>query len=256
MPAKRTTDIIKSIERKKGLFLVKTEDWSASLSLSFFSEELLYVGKELSHNDKIRLSHYAALSEPLDYAHRLLAKKMYSAHQMREKIQVKYPECEDINEIIFRLKKEGLLDDRLYAEAYKESKEAQLFGREKILNELRFVKGVNPEILSELEFAPEDGQLEKLFPLLDRKYMDLPYRKKVAKIQKILIDRGYSSAKAAEYASKSNVDEKMLDKRFQADLEKAKRLYGRKYEGYELSQRIIRSLLSKGYTMNKIMEAL
>lgn len=254
VPSKRTTDTISSIERKKGLYVIKAGAWSVSLSPSMYLEELLYVGKELSHNDKIRLEHLAALSAPMEYAHRLLSRSSYSVHCLKEKLLLKYPECEDLNEIVFRLKKEGLLDDAAYAEAYKLSKEASLYGPNRIIDELRYKKGIHPDVLAALSFAPEEEQLERLFPLLDRKYQGIPYSKKVEKIKKSMIDRGYSRENSASFAARASVDQKALDKRFRADVEKAKRLYGRKYEGYERKQRIIRSLLSKGYSMKMIEE--
>ena len=226
MPAKRTTDLIDSIEKKKGLYIIKTKGWSASISQSFYAEELLYVGKVLTNNDKIRLSHLEKISLPMDYVHRLLARGLYSVHMMREKIALKFPECDDLNEIIYRLKEEGLLDDKAFAEAYKESKEAQLYGPTKIKDELRYTKGVSQDIINELRFADEEAQLEQLFPILDRRYQNQTLKSKQAKLTKLMIDRGYSKDLAYRFALNSSVDPKAIKKRFEADLEKAKRIYG------------------------------
>lgn len=248
--------IVRKIEKKKGLYVIHGDDFEVLLSPTFYAEELLYVNKALSHNDCIRLGHLSRLSEPYEYSHRLLSRGAYSAHMMREKISVKFPTCDDINEIIYRLKEEGLINDEDYALAYKESKEAQLYGPNRILDELRFNKGINPEILKGLKFKSEDESLERLFNIADLRYKDLPYRRKVMKLEKYFIDRGFSKEKAKEYAKKASVNKKEQAKRFKMDLDKAKRLYSKKYEGYELKQRIIRSLLSKGYTMSDIEEAL
>ncbi len=246
--------IVKKIEKKKGKYLIDLGDEKISLCQTFYIDELLYVGKSLSNNDCLRLAHLSRMSDPYEYSLRLLSRGAYSSHSLREKISLKYPECKDINEIIFRLKKVGLLDDYGYANAYKEAKESQLYGPKRIINDLRYKKGINQEILDDLEFEDEEKILDELFPLADKRYKDLPFLRKVAKLEKLFIDRGFSKEKAKEYSLKASVDKKEQNKRLKSDYEKAKRLCSRKYDGYELRQRIIRSLLSKGYKMNEIEE--
>ncbi len=246
--------IVKKIETKKGKYVIDLGDEKISLCQAFYMDELLYVGKVLTENDCARLSHLSALSEPYEYCIRLLSRGTYSSHTLREKLSLKYPECKDTNEIIYRLKKINLLDDYGYALAYKEAKESQLYGPKRILNELRYKKGIREEILNEIKFEDEEKTLNELFPLIDKRYKDLPFLKKAAKLERYFIDRGFSKEMAKKYSLKASIDEKEQHKRLKADYEKAKRTYGRKYNGYELRQRIIRSLLSKGYKMNEIEE--
>ena len=256
MPSKRNTEIIRSIAKKKGKYIVTTDGWTLSLSLDAFSEIPLYVGKVIGNAEYYRLKHLADLDEPLRYAHGLLARRSYSVHLLKEKIITKYPECDDLKEIIFILKKEGLLDDERYAVDYAASKEALLYGPNRILDALRFEKGIAPEILEKLRFEPQEKQVEKLLPSFERRYASLPYRAKRQKIEKAIVDRGFDREVAKRFASSIPEDEKAVQRRLEMDYAKAKAHYGRKYEGYELRMRIIRSLLSKGYTMNKIEEVL
>lgn len=256
MPSKRSTETIRSITRKKGKYVVATDAWTLSLSLDAFSETPLYVGKVIGSAEYFRLKHLADLDEPLRYAHGLLARRPYSVHLLKEKVLAKFPECDDLKEIVFILKKEGLLDDARYAEDYAASKEAALYGPNRILDALRYEKGIAPEVLEGLKFERQDKQVERLMPSLERRYASLPYRAKRQKIEKAIVDRGYDREVARRFAEQIAEDPKAVRKRLAADCAKAKASYSRKYEGYELRQRIIRSLLGKGYKMDMIEEVL
>ncbi len=248
--------VIKKIEKKKGEYLIVFPDFQLSLCESFFSEELLYVGKELSDEDRIRLKKLSEINGPYEYARSLLLRSSYSSHAIKEKIKAKYPQCAYANETILKLKKEGLLDDSRYAETYKDYKEAELYGPKRILDDLRYKKGISDEILDNLEFQNERDALNKLFPIINNKYKGLPYKKKASKVENALLVRGFSKDLAKEYASKAEIDPKEVKKNLMMDFSKSKRNHSKKYKGYELKQRIIRSLLSKGYTMNEIKEVL
>ena len=86
--------------------------------------------------------------------------------------------------------------------------------------------------------------------------LGLPLGKKRAKAKEALLRRGFefgdmepalSSLKEDKRAVKSSLDTHYLS---------AKRKFGAKYEGYELRQRIIASLLRKGYAYEEINEHL
>ncbi|HEX3743061.1 MAG TPA: RecX family transcriptional regulator [Bryobacteraceae bacterium] len=73
-----------------------------------------------------------------EYALRLLAGRAHSSGELRQKLQRRTERAEDIDDILSRLKRDGYLDDRRYAESYAASRLAgDKFGRTRVIHDLR-----------------------------------------------------------------------------------------------------------------------
>lgn len=77
------------------------------------------------------------MSEALQYACRLLARREYSVGEMRQKLTRKWPESDQVDAVLERLVDEGMVCDRRFAEAFVRSREARQQGPRKIRAELR-----------------------------------------------------------------------------------------------------------------------
>jgi regulatory protein len=84
---------------------------------------------------RVRTLDAAALWE---YALKVLGGRAHSTGELREKLRRRAERVEDIDDILTRLKQDGYLDDRRYAESYATSRLAgEKFGRTRVIHDLR-----------------------------------------------------------------------------------------------------------------------
>lgn len=100
---------------------------------------------------------------------------------------------EEITEAIFKLTQIGYLNDEKYLENYLGSGKSQKYGYARLKLKL-LQKGINPELLKNLNFA-EDEEIAKARELLQKKYKNINSADK-AKYYRFLLNRGFSPAVA------------------------------------------------------------
>jgi regulatory protein len=73
-----------------------------------------------------------------EYALKVLAGRAHSTGELRQKLSRRAERAEDTDEILARLKQDGYLDDRRYAESYAASRlSGEKFGRTRVIHDLR-----------------------------------------------------------------------------------------------------------------------
>lgn len=73
-----------------------------------------------------------------EYALKVLGGRAHSTGELREKLRRRAERVEDIDDILSRLKQDGYLDDRRYAEHYAASRlSGEKFGRTRVIHDLR-----------------------------------------------------------------------------------------------------------------------
>ena len=227
-----------------------------SLSVNSFTEFHLYAGKELSPKELDALLAFSAQDEAYTRAINYVSRDAYSTVEMERKLLAKGYEPKVVSSVIGRLTEAGLLDDMTFARTYAEDvSDLRLVGYNRVLFELRS-KGVSEEIIAQLSF-PREVELDKAIRYakgLDRRYYRVPFAKRVLRINRALLERGFDESVAYEAAkaTASPIDPDVE----KAELEKAYALaeakYSRKYEGYELSRHIYASLARKGFPHDHI----
>lgn len=257
MPSRKTIKITSITKGKKGLYTVKTTGKSFYLTEDAVADRLLYVGKELTPLEINVLKKSSSMSSISTYAHSLFLHHSYSALEVRKKLATKYKSSKDIPEVIYNLKKEHLIDDKRYAEEYAEMKSSELYGEKKIIDDLRFLKGIDDEIIQNLSFDNEAENAKSFVKIAQKKYASLPLAAKKTKLKNSLIRRGFAEDIAS--IAVSNLRE-TKDTKYQAkltqDAKSALVRYGRKYNGYELRSKTFSYLLSKGYKPDEIEKAI
>lgn len=257
MPSKRIGRKIEAIvPTKKGHYLVLIGGTKLLLSEDAFTENPLYVGKVLSEAEYKELLGFLKREKGMDYAMRLVGQKAYSTKEIRDKLRLKEVDEEEIRQIIFYLKKNGFLDDRQYAEDYAESKGNLLYGKERIIETLRYEKGIKDEDLASLKFTEEKAHAAAFLKTLERKTAKMPLRSKREKISAILSRRGFDQETIKEALSSLREDKKAVSHSLEDEANKAIKRYQRKYNGYELKQKCFAYLYGKGYPSNEISELL
>ena len=261
MSSVKTGKIIVALERKKkGVLVVFNDGSKLEMGLHSFTDQPLYEGKEISEQGFSQLKKAAMLDEYYDYALKLCSGSSKTVHEVSAKLESKKASQEMISAICSRLLKIGLLDDSMYAKVYaSDIADFKSYGRRKILYELK-KKGIRDEILSQLVFDEENEKSKaiKYATLLNKRNEKAPNGKKQAKIIQGLIQRGFDedvaimAAKECASVNDEESDRNALVKDY--FIYRAK--YEKKYEGYELRQRIFGALMRKGYQSEDIQNTM
>ena len=169
-------------------------------------------------------------------------------------------EEETIVHVIDNLKKDNWLDDAKYAHAVIN---ANLLSGDKgayALKQKLIQKGIAASIIDdELHQHDFTNLAETVAQKLLKKYQGkLPTKALHDKILQQLINKGfsYTEAKAAYQTLDIKEDEETQQKLLYKELDKQYRKYSKKYDEYELKQRLTQALARKGYDFSDIASAL
>ena len=193
----------------------------------------------LKYNKKLE-AYYIALN--------YINKKMRTTKEVRKKLE-DYP-SEAINMAIERLTKEGYLNDKEYLRVFiKDQVNITSYGKLKIENKAMILGFSKEDIKNVLDSYDKSIFNSKLEKLIEKKIKNNS-KYSVNKLkEKILIDlngQGYDKGDILNILSSYEIKEpaNILDKEY----EKAYRVLSKKYEGYELKNKIIQKLVSKGFS--------
>ncbi len=132
-------------------------------------------------------AHSAQSSDPFSTAVRLLARRPYSAAELRRTLEKRYGENEEVRETLARLHQLGYLDDRKFALQYASFlARHRAFGRERIRRELKAklvdYRAIDPALEQTFQETNEQELLERALkkklrsirlPLTPRKFYSL-----------------------------------------------------------------------------------
>lgn len=200
-------DIITSIKKERGkLRIVFNEDSEVLVPVSLFRERPLSVGDAIDLEEYDQWLLLRQYRHALDRAVSFLAGRARSRREMEERLlRSGYRPC-TVEMVLFKLEKEGLLDDADFARQWVEARTARRMGRGRIAQELRR-KGVSTQEAEEaLEALSEEDQLEGAIHLvkkaLSRVSTGEDPRKTAARITAMLARRGYGYDVAREAISR------------------------------------------------------
>lgn len=165
-----------------------------------------------------------------------------------------------VSQVIINLKEDKWINDSQYA--YTIINANQLSGDKGpyVLTQKLAQKGISKstieEILKEFDFSEVAQRIAN--KLLKKYEGKLPARALQDKIIQNLTNKGfsYSDAKVAFDELDSQVDQETTQELIFKELDKQYAKYSRKYEGYELKQRLTQVLSRKGYDFSDIASAL
>ncbi len=195
------------------------------------------------------------LSEVYNKAMRYLSLRDCTVFEIKRYLKNKGYESDNIDVIVGKLKEITLLDDRKYANRYFEILVKNRMVGPKYVNQKMFSKGIDKQIIDEI--------LNKYTDELQQHNIDTWCKKKTqgeksiskSKIVKFLLSKGFSynniSCVVNQYEFKvDNVEEKEK-LRFIRNLDKLFTKYSAKYNEYEVRQKLIMYLVSKGYAFDE-----
>ena len=200
-------DMITAITRERGRLRVTINDDSEVLvPLSLFRERPLTVGEPIDMEEYDQWLLLRQYRHALDRAVAFLAGRARSRREMEERLlRSGYRPC-TVEMVLYKLEKEGLLDDADFARQWVDARSARRMGRGRIAQELRR-KGVSAREAEEaLEGLSEEEQLEGAIVLVEKAMARTPSgedpRKTAARITAMLARRGYDYDTAREAISR------------------------------------------------------
>ena len=183
-----------------------------------------------------------------------ITRKLRTEKEIRDRL-IDYP-SKVIDRTIDRLNKEGYLNDKKYLEySINDYINLTSYGPNKIVYKLVSIGLNKKDIEEELDKVNKDVFLEKLDKLIDKKInSNTKYSGKKLK-EKILVDlsnQGYDKNDIYNILRYKdiNTSNNILEKEYN----KSKRVLSKKYEGYELNNKLIQKLVSKGFNYEEVKD--
>ena len=258
---KRKNMKITKLEKKKRLYLLELDsDQTCYITEDTIVRFMLTKGKEISAEELTEIKSFAQFSYSKNLALYHLSFKARTEKEVRDYLARHEIDEKIIPQVIQSLKNDNWINDRQYAQAIINSN--QLSGDKgsymlmQKISQKGVAKSIIQEVLQEFDMAEvAERTAEKLL----KKYQGkLPARALQDKIIQNLTNKGfsYSEAKAAFDQLDNQIDEETVQELIFKELDKQYPKYSRKYEGYELKQRLTQVLARKGYDFSDIASAL
>lgn len=145
------------------------------------------MSEELTHKDHQLPSSSLSL---LGRAIRYLSIREYSEFEIKKKLLTFAP-CEEVNQVIQKLKEKGYLSDIRFAESLR-ARKSEKFGSRRIAQELKQHQ-LDPEILNEQLQKLKVSESERCFEIWQKKFGEVSLEpKEIAKQIRFLANKGFS----------------------------------------------------------------
>ena len=252
---------ITKLEKKKRLYLLELDnDQKLYITEDTIVKYFLSKEKEISEEELQEIKEFAQYSYGKNLALYHLSFKARTTKEVRDYLTKYEIDSGIIDKVVQHLKEDKWLDDRQYA---KNLIEANLLSGDKgplllqqKIQQKGIPKSILQEILADYDFSEViDRTAIKLLKKYQGKY---PLKAIETKIIQALISKGfsYNQAKIAFQNLELETDEETTNELILKELEKQYRKYSKKYEGYDLKQRLTQALARKGYDYSDITSAI
>ena len=252
---------ITKLEKKKRLYLMELDHQQTSyITEDTIVRFMLSRDKVISKEELTEIQDFAQFSYGKNLALYHLSFKARTEKEVREYLKKYDIEDTIANQVIANLKDENWINDRQYTYAIINANQLSGDKGPYLLSQKLAQKGVPKStienVLKDFDFTEVAQRVaEKLL----KKYTGkLPARALQEKIIQNLTNKGfsYSDAKSAFDNLDSQVDQETTQELIFKELDKQYTKYARKYESYELKQRLTQVLARKGYDFSDIASAL
>ena len=258
---KRKTMKITKLEKKKRLYLLELDsDQTCYITEDTIVRFMLTKDKEISPQEFAEIQTFAQFSYGKNLALYHLSFKARTEKEVRDYLVKHEIDEKIIPQVIQALKDDNWINDRQYAYAIINSNQLSGDKGSYMLIQKISQKGVAKALIQDVlqEFNMMEVAERTAEKLLKKYQGKLPARALQDKIIQGLTNKGfsYSEAKTAFDQLDSQVEEETVQELIFKELDKQYRKYSRKYEGYELKQRLTQVLARKGYDFSDIASAL
>lgn len=248
---------ILKITKDKKKFLVETNEKEYKFNEDVIVEFLILKGKVFSEKEFKKIIKANDVSEIFNKTLNYLSFQQRSEYEIYSYIKEKGATGTDIDKIIKKLKDYGYIDDEKLANYLLDLVIRQKKGPkvlEKKLFEKRIDEATTKDVLEKYNLDIEGEVVNSLCEGLVKKNTDKPVRIQKQKIYEKLIRDGFSGEVINHYVSLLEFDDNSLEK-LPLEIEKLEYKY-RDLDEYKRKEKIIASLLRKGYDYSKITKYL
>ena len=154
--------IVKNIQVKKNSVLISFKEKVKSISLDFnsYTNERIYINKEIDEKTYIRLKRLSKLNKSMNQAIKYCLKKLRTSFEVKQYLKRKQLSYKDINYIIRYLEDNGLLNDENYVASFISEANENNMGKNYIIHHLYKV-GISYSLISNIVFE-DDNEREKM----------------------------------------------------------------------------------------------
>ncbi len=186
---------------KKGYLLTFENGEKLIVTAETVAEFFLYVGKEITLKEVIKIKEYEAQVTHFRYASNLLARRQYTTHEIREKLRKRRVNEAEIDLLVARLKKLNLLNDTRYAlEKIQYLINVRKCSTKAIEQDL-LRRGIHPHVIADtLAQTPRDEkrELEIIIPRLIKAYRQDSLKAAYHKLKTKLYSLGFEGDNISE----------------------------------------------------------
>lgn len=248
---------ISKIEKKKRLYLVELDN-----SEKMYVTEDTIVRFMLSKGMSITANELKKIQEFAHYSHGKNLALYHISFQVRTKSEVKkYLEKHEIDsatieQVIIDLEKDKWLDDGKYVESYVRQNDLNGDKGPMVLKQKLTQKGISSHYIDQVLKVTDFSEIAyKVATKIIKKYDGkLPPKALQDKLTQLMLAKGFSfdQVKTVKANFDFNDYDKETNELLEKELDKAYRKYSRKYDGYDLKQRLFQALYRKGFDSDDI----
>ncbi len=252
---------ITKIEKKKRLYLLELDETDKLyITEDTIVHFMLSKGMNISEQELKEIQDYAQFSYGKNLALYYLSFKQRTVKEVRDYLTKYEISLDTIEKVLTILIKDNWIDDRQYAYSFIHS---NLLSGDKgafVLKQKLTQKGITASIIDE-ELCKFDFTevSQKVAAKLLRNYQSkLPSKALQDKILQSMMNKGFSyeEAKIAYQSLTIENDDEKQQELLYKELDKQYRKYSKKYDGYDLKQRLTQALARKGFDFSDIASAL
>lgn len=253
--------IITKLEKKKRLYLLELDSGdSCYITEDTLVRFFLTKGKAITPEELEEIKNFAQFSHGKNLALYYLSFKPRTRREVADYLKQNEIDPLHHSAILDQLEKDNWLNDHHYAQTFIHQNLTSGDKGPFALAQKLQLKGVDKGLIQDLLAASDFTQVaERLAEKLARKYQHKLSSKGLEdKIIQHMSTKGfsYSQAQTAFKHLQLQTDEEEQTQLLYKELDKYYRKYSRKYEGYDLKQRLTQALARKGFDFDDIRAAL
>ncbi|MGT2833230.1 recombination regulator RecX [Streptococcus halotolerans] len=252
---------ITKIEKKKRLYLLELDETEKLyITEDTIVRFMLSKGMTISEKELDEIRQFAQFSYGKNLALYFLSFKQRTEKEVRDYLHKHEIDSAIIPQVIDNLKADKWIDDKQFVMSTVEQNLSSGDKGSFVIKQKLRQKGISSttidSVMSDYDFTEV---AERVAQKLLRKYDGkLAFKALKDKLSQSLTNKGFSyqEAKLAIETLDLEKDEETEEELIYQELEKQYRKYSRKYDGYDLNQRLTQALARKGYDFDTIRSAL
>ena len=252
---------ITKLEKKKRLYLLETDqNQKIYITEDTIIRFFLSKDKEITEEELKEIQTFAQKSYGKNLALYHLSFKQRTKKEVSDYLHSHEIDASIIPGILSELEADNWINDQAYARNILDQNQLSGDKGPLIIRQKLSQKGIEKEILNQLAAEYDfSGVAERVAKKLLKKYQTkLPHKALKDKLIQSLMSKGFSYPQAQEAIASLEIenDQEQEEDLIYKELDKQVRKYAKKYQGYDLQQRLIQSLVRKCYDYDLIKSAI